>query len=766
VDEQAASPFPGPRPFEASEAPVFFGRAVETPNVVSLVIAHRTLVLYADSGAGKSSLLNAGVIPVLRARGVGVYPVSRVGATRGDRLEESGNVFVRSVAATWAPRSGDPEPVGQSLPELLRGRAREELPEDGLGLRVLVLDQFEELFTAHQEHWPDRRAFVEQVQQALDADPALRVIFAIRSDYIASLGPLAALMDDRFRHRFHLERLRQPAALAAVQEPAARAGRPFAADAAKELVTDLMQVSVEGPEGETIAVPGEFVEPVQLQIVCRGLWESLPANVGTIELSHVTQYADVGKALAHYYREAVDAVAGSVGTEALGLRQWFDRHLITAANTRGTVFRGAKETGGLPNDTVVRFEDHHLIRAEVRAGSTWYELSHDLFIPAILADNRRYYEAIAEKRRRLLRIVATLGTSAVAAVTVLAIVLFGVWQGSVGVADQSKDRLDDKKKQLADVRAQLLDLGHQRDVTQNEQDAQTAGLTRDAILKALGHDGLIVFTSDRKVTGTNQLYVINADGTGEQPVLTDGLDAHSPAVSPEGKRIVFARNVADKELLFMVGMDGSGLVQLTSDGNDSEPAWSPDGKQIAFRSDRGRDRKNYKIYVMPATPGARATRLTVDSPAKPDAVENYPVWIPPDGGRIAFESTEDGVGHIWRKTVGGSDQTRLTSGKEDELVPAYSPDGKTIAFQSTRAGSGGSAVYSIDAEGKGPARRLTDGTANDGAPVWSPDGQRIAYRGRVSGHDEVFVMDPNGSSRKQVTPTGSGGSRRPRWVGN
>ena len=101
--------------------------------------------------------------------------------------------------------------------------------------------------------------------------PNLWVVLTLREDYVAALDPYTALMFNRLRARFYMERMGVEAALDAIRRPAELGGRPFAPGVAERLVDNLRQVRIPGQE-ETIA--GQYVEPVQLQVVCYQLWEN------------------------------------------------------------------------------------------------------------------------------------------------------------------------------------------------------------------------------------------------------------------------------------------------------------------------------------------------------------------------------------------------------------------------------------------------------------------------------------------------------------
>src|SRR5262249_56703236 len=158
---------------------------------------------------------------------------------------------------------------------------------------------------------------------------------------------------------------------------------------------NLMQIQVMTDTGSTTA-PGEFVEPVQLQVACQTLWQQLPPDVMQITENDLRAFGDVNQALASFYDQAVRSTSRARGVREGKLRRWFSECLITPAGTRGLIYRGPTETEGIPNEVVDELEGrHHLVRSEMRAGAMWYELSHDRFLRPIMESNRRWFNAHA-----------------------------------------------------------------------------------------------------------------------------------------------------------------------------------------------------------------------------------------------------------------------------------------------------------------------------------------------------------------------------------
>lgn len=398
-------PYVGPRPFERKDRNVFFGRDIEANELVSLTTAHQVVLLYAQSGAGKTSLVKAGIIPLLvEEEKFDVLPPARVrDQIAGNvKTQEITNIYIFNALLSMS-QDKDNDGVNQplqanlarrSLAEFLKRRKQFSNRTDAHTPSVVVFDQFEEFFTSYPERWEERQLFFEQVRDALDENPLLRVIFSMREDFIAELDPYANILPEKLRTRFRMERLRKKTALWAVTKPleaedVANGGRRFAPGVAEELVDNLLKVRVK-TQGVIKEVKGEFVEPLQLQIVCQALWGSLLPDDKVITEEHLKAYGDVDQALTTFYEDALQRTVEKTGAKAGVLRRWFERTLITPIGTRGIVFRGDKEAGGLPNQVVDELDNQRLIRVELRGGAQWYELTHDRLIETVKSSNQKW----------------------------------------------------------------------------------------------------------------------------------------------------------------------------------------------------------------------------------------------------------------------------------------------------------------------------------------------------------------------------------------
>jgi sulfatase modifying factor 1 len=270
---------------------------------------------------------------------------------------------------------------------------------------------------------------------------------------------------------------------------------------------------------------------------------------------------------------------------------------------------------------------------------------------------------------------------------------------------------------------------------------------------------------------TGDLYVMNADGTDLRRLTLGSAEDNKPAWSPDGTQIAFYSNRQGRSSIYIVdvadapqstGDSATGslpIQRLTAKSSCSDPAWSPEGTQIAFVAGRDSSAEIYVMNVQDALQGVDGTdqrQLTHNS-----AADRAPAWSP-DGTRIAFVSDREGAPAIYVMNVDGSDPRRLIqSGNDEEDAPDWSPDGTRIAFCSTSAGHW--RIYVASADGTGVrCLTATDTTTDEYAPTWSPDGTRIAFQSNVDGQWDVYVMNADGTERRRLT-TSTENDYEPTW---
>ena len=271
--------------------------------------------------------------------------------------------------------------------------------------------------------------------------------------------------------------------------------------------------------------------------------------------------------------------------------------------------------------------------------------------------------------------------------------------------------------------------------------------TKDSSGSLVIEQGQIAFTRATSVDEADiesDIYVTNVDGSQERNLTdTPGFDG-MPAWSPDGKRVAFASDREGSWEIYAMKADGEHQRRLTNTPEDEGvPAWSPDGEKIAYVVDPLADPA---IHVMD-TDGSGQKRL-VDG--------NWPTWAP-DGERIAYTTYSNGerlavmnADGSKQRSLGGS-LVRSLTGTADAYEAAWSPKGKRIAFVSSR-GPNNEEVYLMNTDGSGRTR-LTDIPGNDHwPPTWSPDSTRIAFTSDgIEEHSQIYVMNSDGSGLTRLT---------------
>jgi Tol biopolymer transport system component len=223
------------------------------------------------------------------------------------------------------------------------------------------------------------------------------------------------------------------------------------------------------------------------------------------------------------------------------------------------------------------------------------------------------------------------------------------------------------------------------------------------------------------------------------------LDAPARAAFPgENGKIAYVRSAAGSDI-FVVNPNGTGRRNLTASPrrNESSPAWSVDGKKLAFMRQEF-DEITFDIWVMNAA-GRDLVNLT-DTPSENDL---QPAWSP-DGSKIVFvKRYANGGSDLFVLSASGTER-QLTFGPQDDFGPAWSPNRRLIAFGRDNR------LHLMNADGSG-VHRVTDYTESEANPNWAPNGNRIAYAACVSGCEgtapdwDIFTVKPDGTEGVKLT---------------
>lgn len=399
-------PFVGPRPFGSSENDQqrFKGRFFETKRIVSYLRSQKVTLLYAPSGTGKTSLIHASVIPELERKKCDVLPVTRIQITAASNqyLEQVKNKYVFNAILRMLPAEINPKDVvNETLCSFIEKFPKQFASIDYPVPRILILDQFEEIFTVPTVDWAAQREdFFKQVAEALDNDSLLRVLFVIREEYVGQIEKYGEFLPNGFTTRFRLNSLTAKNAELALSEPLKNTKRKFDTGVAEKIVADMAMIKWTSNDNEIIDVQGDTIEPVHLQLVGSTLWENLPKNVTSIKQSDIKQYGNVDNILLDYYENEIKNIIKTYRIKEKKLRIWIDSYLITPGGTRGIVFRDKDFSKGLDNKIIDALSNSHIIRGDERSGGYWYELSHDRWIIPIKNSNSKWRQVHAKSQQK------------------------------------------------------------------------------------------------------------------------------------------------------------------------------------------------------------------------------------------------------------------------------------------------------------------------------------------------------------------------------
>jgi Tol biopolymer transport system component len=306
---------------------------------------------------------------------------------------------------------------------------------------------------------------------------------------------------------------------------------------------------------------------------------------------------------------------------------------------------------------------------------------------------------------------------------------------------------------------------------------------------------------DAALAGPQRIWITDAGGHNPRQVTTDSSEAvaHTePRWSPDGSRLAFRRIEKLRSQIAILDLASQAVARVTSGNSaDMDPVWSADGRYIYFASDRGGGLNLWRVSVsgvqassppeqlttgagddvQPAlAPAGGAIAFTVRGinsdiwrlPVSPETgkttgapepvvattrEESRGAWSP-DGRTIAFNSDRLGEMNLWLREVPGGAERQLTSGPGGDYQPNWAPDGRTIAFFSAR--NGNADIWAVQVA-DGRLTRLTQDVATDINPFYSPDGRRIAFLSDRNGRQEVWVMNADGSDQRRLTSSGASG---------
>jgi TolB protein len=263
--------------------------------------------------------------------------------------------------------------------------------------------------------------------------------------------------------------------------------------------------------------------------------------------------------------------------------------------------------------------------------------------------------------------------------------------------------------------------------------------------------------------GPKEIHLMDYDGYGDQRITNDGGFALNPAFSPDGEQIAYVAyrthdGIPNVDIAMLNKGGGIPPVVIHTAGQDSSPDWSPDGSRLVFSSTKdGISTGNSEIYTS-RPDGSDLQRITNNS-----EIDTSPTYSP-NGREIAFISTRGGGQHLYKMSIDGINVRRLPVEGTQIDSPAWNPNPQLSDLIAYAASEGGNRfqvfVYSLSS---GRSVPVTSGYGRADSPNWSPDGRQIVFEAAQGNQTHIFAVGLDGSRLRQLTREGA--NQSPSWGG-
>ena len=768
------SPYVGLKPYTQENAAMFFGRDREQTVLISNLRASRLTLLYAQSGAGKSSLLRAGV--AVRLAELAQRDFNQRGTARNipvvfsswrddPTVELIGGI--QKAIIPFLRRASPPTPAPDRLDQAIQAASR--ATDAAL---LVILDQFEAYFPYQSGEMPNR-PFADELASCINrADLRAKFLISIREDAYSSLGDLfKGRISNVYGNYFHLEHLTRQAAREAIEKPIASFNKLHMDQVPVQIEPDLVDVVLDqlsqfAPDQGGIGrdTEGNGAEPHRdevaapyLQLVMKRLWDT-ELGKPSRKLRRET-LEELGEAK-EIVRTHIDRALGNLPDEQREAAVDALQRLVTPSGTRialaASDLADPDYTGRPVNEVNAALQrlagsDDRILGTVLpppgRPGGPRYEIAHDLLVPAILDWGRRRKAArlecekeaaerqaqIQKRRARMFGALAIGSAVLLVVVIVLAIVAWKADQDAVSQSRvaQSEELINESELlgYLDPTISKLLSVAAWR-LYPSSQDrhAMLDAAARPGIATLTGHTDRVhalAFSPDGNTLvtgsydGTVRLWNVAAGRQVGAPLTGHDDRVYSVAFSPDGKVVASGADDGMVRLWDVATHRQVGAPLTGHDGEIYSVAFSPDGKTLATGADDGMVR----LWDV-------ATHRQVGAPLTGHDGEIRSVAFSPDGKTLAT-GADDGTVRLWDVATQRQAGAPMTGSTEAVSSVAFSPDGKTLASGgddgtvrlwdvATQQPTGSWPTFSpvFDVAFSPDGKLLATGDANDMAQLW------------------------------------------------
>lgn len=692
----APSPYRGIEPFRYVDRANFFGRAGAIEELFAKILLYRLVVLFGESGSGKSSLLNAGLIPAVQkerlwAERLRVRPdpeasitVERVPTTQRKDRDFLPSIF-SGVGADQTPTIGCSI---ESFIPIVRAKAAESRP-------LLIFDQFEELFTLFEQKPTGGKELQLKILETLfyivsDHELRAKVVIVIREDFLGKLEILARSYPQVLDHRVRLRYLQKDNARDAILGPF-ECGRVLpsrpSSDLADQIVGDLSTVAPDG-----------LVAPTQVQIICSRLWNKYSDTQREIGVPEYNALGGATGIVRGFFESELQQFGQSLRPVAMTMLG----SLITAAGTRDVVSEEklrdiASQHELTPEDVssaLGTLEARRLINKTSQRGTYFYEVSSEYLIPPIQKESRQLAAERAERKAAA--------------------------EAAEREREASRGRELERAKALAEEQQRRAEAEGLR----AEEQAQLADTQRELALKA---EALALEQQQRAETEARQARRLRRVSWALAGLLLLAIGA---SVFAAWQRELALSSAADAKLQKNVAVEQEELAmrnaaQAERNRKAAELA-TKKAIEEAHRANRAErvakeSLREAEMAMAKAEQNAKIARQQTAQAqtARVTGTAILSVAWSPDGRRLATGS-QDTTATVWDATSGRALLNMYGQSASVSSV-AWSPDGTLLAV-----GSGDHTARIWDAQTGRELRVLRGHTDAVYSVAWSPDGTRLA----------------------------------------